>query len=378
MASVSKRVRDGRTTYVVRWRDDAGAQRKRSFTRKVDADRYRTEQEHSLNTGAYINPTAGKVTFKEYAEQWRKLQPHRPNTVRDVQSRLTYHAYPVLGSKPIAAIRTSDVAAFAAGLSTTLRSSSVRTVMTTVTAVFRAAVHDRLIVANPVSGVKLPSVERRQIVPLSAEQVYAIAERLPDRFAAIAVVGAGTGLRPGELFGLQVADVDFLRGTLRVERQAQASRGGGAAVCAPKNRNAYRTIPIGRVVVAELADHLRRNPASGTAFVFSDEDGAPLRHDGFTRVYWRPAVKAAGLVGTGMHQLRHAYASALIGAGQSVKVVSERLGHSNAAMTLNVYAHLWPADDDRSRKAVDDAFSAVAPRRRPQDHDTRIQKQVGG
>ncbi|HEX2772973.1 MAG TPA: tyrosine-type recombinase/integrase [Micromonosporaceae bacterium] len=57
-----------------------------------------------------------------------------------------------------------------------------------------------------------------------------------------------------------------------------------------------------------------------------------------------------------MHDLRHAYASLLIAGGQSVKVVSDRLGHSNAAMTLTVYSHLFPADEDRTRQAVDAAF----------------------
>ncbi len=71
---------------------------------------------------------------------------------------------------------------------------------------------------------------------------------------------------------------------------------------------------------------------------------------------WRPATVAAGLASTGMHALRYAYASLLIAAGQSVKVVSDRLGHYNAAMTLNVYSHLFPADEDRTREAIDAAF----------------------
>jgi integrase len=63
-----------------------------------------------------------------------------------------------------------------------------------------------------------------------------------------------------------------------------------------------------------------------------------------------------GADGVGLHALRHFYASVLIAAGQSVKVVAERLGHSNAAMTLNVYSHLWPADEDKTRQAIDDVF----------------------
>jgi integrase len=58
-----------------------------------------------------------------------------------------------------------------------------------------------------------------------------------------------------------------------------------------------------------------------------------------------------------MHDLRHTYASLLIAAGESVKVVSERLGHTNAAMTLNVYSHLFPDSEDKTRKALDDAFA---------------------
>lgn len=76
---------------------------------------------------------------------------------------------------------------------------------------------------------------------------------------------------------------------------------------------------------------------------------------------WRPATTTAGLAGTGMHMMRHTYASALISAGLSVKVVSERLGHANAALTLNTYSHLWPDDEDRTREAVTAWLSAGVP-----------------
>ena len=72
-----------------------------------------------------------------------------------------------------------------------------------------------------------------------------------------------------------------------------------------------------------------------------------------TSATWDRARRAAGLPAVTMHSLRHTYASLLIRAGQSVKVVADRLGPANAAMTLNVYAHLWPDDEDRSRDAID-------------------------
>ncbi len=78
------------------------------------------------------------------------------------------------------------------------------------------------------------------------------------------------------------------------------------------------------------------------------------------RSYWNPAARTAGVpVGTALHGLRHYFASVLIGAGLSVKVVSDLLGHTNAAQTLNTYAHLWPADDDRARNALDAVLGGI-------------------
>lgn len=97
---------------------------------------------------------------------------------------------------------------------------------------------------------------------------------------------------------------------------------------------------------------------------------------------WRPAAEAACLPkGVGLHALRHFYASALISAGLSVRVVSERLGHANAAMTLNVYAHLWPDEEDRTRRALDGLLGNArdTPRPTPQTRprqQAKLRRQV--
>jgi hypothetical protein len=124
MASVDKDSSRKQTPWVVRWRDESGKQRKRGFARKLDADRYRAEVEHSLNTGDYIDPVAGRTTFQAYAEQWRLAQPHRPNTATRTKSQLHRHVYPALGDRPIAALRESQLQAFVTGVD--LAPSSVR------------------------------------------------------------------------------------------------------------------------------------------------------------------------------------------------------------------------------------------------------------
>lgn len=362
MASVERR-KDGRPGYVTRWRDESGQQRKKSFARKVDADRFRAETEHKLNTGTYVDPAAGRTTFREYAEQWRAMQPHRPNTAARVRYQLAAHAYPVLGDKPLARLRASDMQAFVSGLG--LAPSTARTVFSTVRAIIGAAVRDRRIPYDPCDRIKLPEMPRQQVVPLTVDQVDALAAAMPPRYRALVVVGAGTGLRQGELFGLQVRDVDFLRRSMLVDRQVQPAGAGRTEVGPLKNRPSYRTIPLGQVVTDALAAHLAAYRAEGESFVFRDEDGQALHRTTFNSRVWAPARKAAGLPAVTCHDLRHFYASALIRAGMSVKVVSARLGHGNAAMTLNVYTHLWPDDEDRSRQAIDDVFRSDVPRLRP-------------
>ncbi len=152
--------------------------------------------------------------------------------------------------------------------------------------------------------------------------------------------------------------MDFLRRTLRVEQQVQQSPGGVAAVVPPKTRSSYRTIPLPQTVLDELAAHLARHPNEG--LLFPGADGGPIVRTRFNDSVWRPALKKAGVSGVTFHDLRHFYASALIRAGLSVRVVADRLGHADASMTLNVYAHLWPDEEDRTRSAVDEFLGAPA------------------
>ena len=361
MASVSKRVRDGRTTYVVRWRDESGRQQKRSFAKKLGpdgADAFGAKVEHDLLAGTYVDLAAGRVTFRDYAEAWRTGQPHRPHTARRVQSNLEQHIYPALGARPLASVKPTEVQALIGRMSTTLRPSSVRVVLTTLRAVFSAAVRDRLIPQSPAAGAKRPSVHRVLVVPLAVEQVQALTEALPARYRALVVVASGLGLRPGEVYGLRTRDVDFLRKVARIEQQVQPREG----VAPLKNAAAYRTVPVPDRVVEALAAHLAAYPSAH--FVFTHPDGSPLDDHSFKHT-WLLARRRAGLPRVRLHDLRHFYASVLIAAGRSVKEVSERLGHTNAAMTLNVYSHLWPTDGEGTRGAIDRAFDVVRPESAP-------------
>lgn len=337
--------------YRVRWTDPTGAVKTRLFDKKGEAERFDVDQRGAVQRGDYVDPASRRITFRDYAEQWRAAQPHRPNTAMNTRSRLTKHVYPAMGHRLIGSIRSSDVQGFVIGLA--LAPSSVRPVFETMRGIFRSAVRDRLIPFSPCEGVKLPELDHVEMTLLTVAQIDKLADVMARPYRALVRAGAWVGLRQGELFGLQVRDIDFLRRTVRVDRQVQVVEGGGTAVFPPKNKTSRRVIPVAQVAVDALAAHLKDHPAGRDDFVFRTPAGGAINRNTFNSGPWADAVKAAGLADVTCHDLRHFYASALIRAGLNPKVVATRLGHADPSITLRTYAHLWPDDEDRSRDAID-------------------------
>ena len=241
------------------------------------------------------------------------------------------------------------------------RSGTVEVVYGRVKAVFSAAVRDRLIAATPCVDVKRPGVAPASTLEvLTTEQVLAIAAAVPERYRALVVTGAGTGLRPGELFGLTLDRVDFLRRAVKVDQQLVRTRGQGVELAAPKTPASYRTVPLASAVGDELAAHLARWPADSTGLVFTNERGGPIQQHPFSAV-WETARARVGVPAWATpHDLRHYYASLLIRSGASVKVVQSRLGHASAKTALDTYGHLFPDEEDRTRSVVDVALGVPA------------------
>ncbi|HEX2705945.1 MAG TPA: site-specific integrase, partial [Candidatus Lustribacter sp.] len=228
-----------------------------------------------------------------------------------------------------------------------------------VSTIFKAAVRDRRIAASPCDGIRLPKIIKSKVVPMSTDEVRALCEAVPERYKAMIVLAAGTGMRQGEVFGLTLDRVDFLRRTLTVDRQLVGVQGQAPKFGPPKTAASVRTIPLPQVVVMALAEHVRELPPRDDGPIFTGSGGQLLRRSAFGTV-WRRAAKTAGLKNHTFHSLRHYYASLLIRHGESVTTVQARLGHASAAETLDTYSHLWPDSDDRTREAVDEVLGNPA------------------
>lgn len=363
MASVEKRA-NGK--YLARWREyPGGPQKYKQFTRKVDAEAHLVKQQHDLMTGAYVTPDKAKTTVEAYATAWlERMRPTwRTSTAEMVALSLNKHAIPVLGKRPLGSVKRADVEAFAAGLG--LKASTVRTIHQHLGQMFAAAVEDGLIARNPAAKARLPKVEPSKSQPVPAEVVELITAGLPDWLRVAVPLGVGVGLRQSEMSGLTVDRVDFLRRTLRVDRQLARDGGDEVTFAPPKTASSARTVPLAGFVVDALAAHLAAHPAGTQGLVVHHPDGRPVDANRFGN-RWRAAVTAAGVPGLRYHDLRHTFASTLLSRGVSVKAVADWLGHASPTITLTTYAHLMPADEEVARAVLDAALSPTA----KEDHAT--------
>ena len=353
MATIKRRP-DRNNRWEVRYRDPDGMQRARLFDRRMDAERFLTGVEHSKLTGSYVDPAAGRVMFRNFAEDWRRVQVHRPSTAQSVEQQLRLHVYPAIGHRPLAAVRPSEIQALVQRLADRLSPGTVEVIYGRLVAVFRAAVRDRLIATTPCVDIRRPAKPPASMLEvLSGDEVAALTAAAPRRYRALVLTAAGTGLRPGELFGLTVDRVDFLRRTVRVDQQLVRRRDGRVELAPPKTQASYRTVPLAGTVADALAAHLAEWAPGTPPLVFTNGRGGPVQQRPFATV-WASACRRAGLPGWATpHDLRHYFASVLIRSGASVKVVQARLGHASAKTTLDVYGHLFADEEDRTRAAID-------------------------
>lgn len=190
-----------------------------------------------------------------------------------------------------------------------------------------------------------------------------------ERSSGIAMELMCSSLRQGEVFGLSPDDIDFAEGIVHVRRQVKLLSNNRQLFGLPKGRKT-REVPLPESVADAIREHLMLRPPIDVTLPWERRDGArrtfplllttrekgALNRNYFNTFIWHPALEAAGVEAnraSGMHALRHFYASTLLDAGESIKAVSEYLGHADPGFTLRTYTHLMPTSDERTKKAID-------------------------
>ncbi|HEX8771363.1 MAG TPA: site-specific integrase, partial [Acidimicrobiales bacterium] len=201
-------------------------------------------------------------------------------------------------------------------------------------------------------------IEQRFLDTREIENLVAAMTQIEPRFRAFVLLGVYGGLRFGELSGLRRKRVKLLSGAVEIA-EVLIEVNGQLSFGPPKTKNSVRKVPLPRRIVEELQRHLDAYVDDDPeALVFVGPKGAPLRRAGFHRCWWRPATKLAGVDPLKVHELRHTFVALWVDAGENLKSVSVRAGHSSVAFTQDRYGHLYENREPEIQDRLDALLEA--------------------
>ena len=300
-----------------------------------------------------ISPVAGNLKLSDWLAEWLGTIVKRRNRQRTVQSYATIcntHIIPSLGNIPLRNLGPSHIDQL---MTSVLDKGRTANTAHHVFTVLRKALNDaerrELIGRNPCRLTSPPHMEAFKVERPSTEAVKAILAkaRLDEQFgSAIEFIGR-TGIRRGEAVALRWKRIDFDSESVLIAESAQRIDGVGIVITPPKSAAGKRTLQLDPDTIGilrrwrarqdELALSLGQ-PHDDEGFVFARADGTALNPDHLTRAFKKHASEA-GYPKLRLHDLRHHYAYCMIASNAHPKLVQERLGHTSAAFTMQVYGH---------------------------------------
>ncbi len=356
--------------WTVRYREPggrSGRQRETSFPTKKEAEAHGIKMENDKRSGVYIDPEAGRLPVRVWADQWLAQHVVTEGTRRVYDGFFRNYLIPFMGHKTIAGVTSADVKRLQADMvNGGLMASTVNVRLNCLRTMMRTAVLEKRIAENPCDGVKPLKTSTAAVDPdeiPTLVEVKAIAEAMTEPFRLTIWLMAGAGLRIGEALGFSS---DCSRsGFLRIRRQisTQSVSGGSKAALAPlKHRTAdqYRDIPTAPFLVAEIEAHIESGSTlsvEGLELLFSGTRGGMPSASTFA-YQWKKALKGAGLDSSGYtpHSLRHFFASVALAGGVPLLEVSRWLGHQSIKVTADTYGHLTAEAPERCRQVMQDAL----------------------
>jgi integrase len=352
-----------------------GADRKpgsrRGFLLEREALRYAQDREAEARHGVVLGDRDGVVTVEQWCQTWASGLQVREETRASYDYALS-RILPAFGPRTLTSLRPSEIRAWRRGMRRqdggALADSTGDKVLAVLASILRAAVQDGLLDRSPMPPGRGLLRPQRTVDPaelLTLEQVQGWADALPPYLAEAPIVAAGTGLRQGELLGLRLVNVDFLRRQVQVVEQLRTPRGAGGPVWGPtKTPAGVRTVPLPARAAESLARHLERYPAVPGEPIFRNSRGGRWRANAFQAAVLGRASDGPGRPGSGRrgaglpdwatwHVLRDVYASSLIRQRVDVRAIMTLLGHVSAEETLRTYGRLWADAVDFARDALD-------------------------
>jgi integrase len=345
--------------------------KRRSFygkTRREAQDKLRAAL-RDIDAG--LDLSADRQTVAQYLDKWLSASAKpsvKVRTYEGYESIVRVRVAPRIGKKQIAKLTPLDLQALYTELAEAgLSARSIGHTHRVLHRAFDQAVKWNILTRNPCQGTTPPRPQRAEMKVLTPEQARAFLAATIDHPAhALYALAITSGMRAGELLGLQWGDVDLDAGHLTIRRALQQQNSAGLVFVTPKTTKSRRMIFLSQRAIDALRAHRdrqtfhRRQVGSewrDLNLVFPGPFGGPTDPSWSRQVFYA-ALEAAGIPRVRFHDLRHTAATLALMQGVHPKVVSDMLGHGTVGLTLDTYSHLLPAMHQQAAAAMDAILGA--------------------
>ena len=302
--------------------------------------------ETPTDAGTPLFEQFGELWLTEMQIQWRKSHSYT------VAATLKNYLYPWFGAKEVSSITKADILEFRSSLAKVtsragkgLSATRINHIMTPLRMILNEAAN-RFNFSSPYAGIKSLKVPRTDVEPFSIVEVKLILSKVRADFRDYYIVRFFTGMRTGEIDGLQWSFVDFERRQILV-RQSLVN----GELVYTKNDGSFRAIEMSQPVFDALQN---QQSITGTGeFVFATRTGSPLSHTNITLRVWHPLLRHLGLRKRRPYQTRHTAATLWLAAGESPEWIALQMGHTTTEMLFRVYSRYVPNLTRRDGSAIE-------------------------
>jgi integrase len=344
---------------------------------KKEAEAELNKRLHQVEEGSFVEKSA--ATVADYARHWlATIAPAKASakTLERYGEIIEQHIIPQIGRVALQKLDGTRIDEFYQHLRAAgrrdgkggLAAQTVQHIHRLLSQILSSAVKARKLRQSPMEAVQTtPKVRREEIQVLDDAELQTLLRHLKGRAIYMPVMlAASTGMRRGEVLAVRWKDIDLDRATLQVAQVVEETK-AGVTIKEPKTDRSRRTIALPARLVTELRRHRKELAEQRLKLglgkderdlVFPTFDGRMRTPRPFSKEFAREAA-AAGVGHVTFHGLRHTHITHLLRSGVPVHVVSERAGHANPAVTLNIYAHMLPGQQEGAAAIVDAALSAA-------------------
>ena len=346
--------KDGRWegSVVVGYKEN-GNPKTKSVTAKTQSECKEKLQELKEQCGRTTDRLKPDMPFGDWMDFWYQnfSKPKiRQTTMECYENRIYNHIIPEIGKIPLCKLTQNDLQQFYARLKKGgrrrfveyygegLSDRMVRSCHTTCRTAFEKAVTEGLITTNPAIGCRLPPKKAKEMQVLTQDEIRRfLIQAHEEGYYEFFLLELTTGMRRGEILGLQWKDVNFATGELHIKRQV-VKKGAQTQITKPKTKSSIRTILLPPGMVEILAE-LKKNATCDWVFPSPVKEGEPRNPDSlygrFQKILQRAQCKKVRF-----HDLRHTFATMALENGIDIKTLSAMIGHISAETTLNIYSHI--------------------------------------